>query len=129
MLSPEKLERIVRNHVHYRKDGSKAQYQDPSPDKRVWAKITPKQVAELLDQVGSGPDSPYRSARALLDSMSLDKWTILATAHTGGASATAPLHITLQVPQFNRPAYHLDVREIAGKGLHIYRISQESVSR
>jgi hypothetical protein len=100
----------------------KGQFQ-PLGYERTWAKIQPEVVYSLLEDV-SGRNSVY--ATELLRRMASDPWTIKATAHEGGVSDHAPLHITLKIkPDKTNPrAYHLNCKEKKTGGLYIYEITQ-----
>ncbi|MEM7396936.1 MAG: hypothetical protein AAF492_31800, partial [Verrucomicrobiota bacterium] len=79
---------------------------------------------DLLQEAGA---RAAIQAKELIHKMAVKEWTILSTAKEGGYEPTAPLHITIQVPLHARPAYHLNCREVPGRGLHIYEISQKSL--
>lgn len=57
--------------------------------------------------------------------MAEKKWTIAATAHTGGKDSNAPLHITVRMK--GEIAHHFNCKEVLGRGLYIYEISQKPV--
>ena len=97
-----------------------SQYQPGSIDRRVWQKLGPGQIIELL----AGAAHPARhAARSLVSQMQAHPWRILATIHEGGygdaqrVADPAP-HITLQV---NGRKVHLRCRE--APSLHIVEIT------
>lgn len=110
-------EYVVRNF-----DKGIGQYQENSKE-RVWAKLDPEDIYILLKNCNG---MHKHSAKILLKQMTKKKWTIVATAHEGGKDKNAPLHISIRVK--NQIAYHLNCKEINGKGLHIYEITQKPIN-
>jgi hypothetical protein len=102
------------------------QYQQKTTDLRVYQKLDPESIFQLLD--GASPACRH-AANDLLRRMSQMFWTITASPKEGGFDPSAPLHISIDVPVNNSaPAYHLNCRRIPN-GLQIYEISQKSLAR
>ncbi|MEP1444908.1 MAG: hypothetical protein ABJK37_02170 [Paraglaciecola sp.] len=113
-------ERFIRN---FRKN--LGQYQ-PITEGRGWAKIGPETLYNLLNSTSG---VARRGAKQLINQMARDLWTIKSTAKEGGYDPNAPLHITVKVPMNgNKPSYHLNCREIKGRGLFIYEITQKRLN-
>jgi len=105
-----------------------SQYQPNSATARVWQKLTPERVVELLDDVSARP--PYLPegastkylASQLLRAMLRTEWTITAAPHQGGkhgsTSKDENLHITVRV---GSTGYHLRCKE--APALHIIEIT------
>jgi hypothetical protein len=98
------------------------QYQQDTELKRVWAKLKPQTIIDLLDNCAY---SAKHTARQVLERMetSSDKWLIRATAHQGGTGdargADGNLHITLRAGGIS---YHLRCKETPV--LHIIQITR-----
>jgi len=95
------------------------QFQVASAQKE-WAKMKPEDIYNLLMSC-SGHNKIL--AKNVLLKIAQKKWTITATAHTGGKDANAPLHISIR--PIGELAYHFNCKETPGKGLHIFEISQK----
>lgn len=94
---------------------------------RQWAKVTPKTIYQLLENV-SGIERTQ--ARHLLYEMadSKKKWWICSTAKTGGIGdergPDPELHITIRTyPRGQKKEYHLKCKENSRGGLYVYRIT------
>lgn len=98
------------------------QYQNDTILRRVWVKLTPQHIIDLLFNCAS---AARFDARMMLTQMetSGDKWRIRATAHEGGTGdhrgVDASLHITLKAGKFT---YHLRCKETPTT-LHISKIT------
>lgn len=98
------------------------QYQQDEPMRRVWAKLTPKVILELLD---SPSGTARHAAREVLTRMETykDHWQIRATAHQGGLGdargVDESLHITLKAGGLK---FHLRLKE--KPRLHIIQITR-----
>ncbi|MFT4256671.1 MAG: hypothetical protein QM599_06925 [Pseudoxanthomonas sp.] len=96
------------------------QYQPGSVDRRVWQKLGPELIVDLL--AGAGFHARH-DARKLVAGMQQSPWRILATVHEGGTgdaqrgSDAAP-HVTLQV---GGRKYHLRCKE--SPSLHVVEIT------
>ena len=96
------------------------QYQPGSVDLRVWQKLGPELIVDLLAGAASGA---RHTARKLVADMQQHPWRILSTVHEGGHGDaqrgvdSAP-HVTLQV---NGRKFHLRCRE--SPALHIVEIT------
>ena len=98
------------------------QFQQNEPMRRVWAKLTPQVIIDLLDK----PSGEARhAARQVLERMATykDKWQIRATAHQGGTGdvrgVDESLHITLKAGGI---MFHLRLKE--KPALHIIKITR-----
>jgi hypothetical protein len=97
------------------------QYQPGSTKLRVWRKLSPEHIIDLL---ASAAFDARQDARDLLRQMQQRPWRILATVHVGGfggqgrGSDHVP-HVTLQVNGIN---YHLRCRETPS--LHVFQITR-----
>ncbi len=115
MQESEIKEKVIRNFE--KKSG---QFQVISA-RREWAKLKPVDIYNLLKQYSG---KKRLIATSVLKLMTLKKWTIAATAHTGGMDSNAPLHITIRIK--GQIAHHLNCKEKKlGRGLYIYEISQK----
>lgn len=105
-----------------------SQYQPNSTTARVWQKLTPERVVELLDEVSArpphqpdGPSTSYLAGQLLRD-MQRSGWTIAAAPHQGGkhgsTSKDENLHITVRV---GNTGYHLRCKE--APTLHIIELT------
>jgi hypothetical protein len=96
------------------------QFQEDDPARRVWAKLEPEQIIDLLDNCAY---SARYTAREVLGLMETRVWRIRATAHAGGTGDTRGvddnLHVTLQVGHIS---YHLRCKE--APALHIVQITR-----
>jgi hypothetical protein len=96
------------------------QYQEDDPNRRVWAKLNPELMIDLLDNCAY---SARFEAREVLDLMESHVWRIGATAHEGGTGDARGtddnLHITLRVGHIS---YHLRCKE--APALHIIQITR-----
>lgn len=96
------------------------QYQPGSVDLRVWQKLGPELIVDLLE--GASFQARH-GARKLVNDMQLHPWRILSTVHEGGTGDAqrgvdnAP-HVTLQV---NNRTFHLRCKE--SPVLHIVDIT------
>lgn len=96
------------------------QYQPGSVDLRVWQKLGPELVVDLLAGAAFGA---RHHARKLIADMQQHPWRILATVHEGGIGDaqrgvdSAP-HVTLQV---NGRKFHLRCKE--SPTLHVVDIT------
>lgn len=105
------------------------QWQPTTTTERVWRKLSPEAVVDLLINASSRPQyspdgvSTSYLAGQLLRSMLDESWAILATAHQGGkhgsTSADENLHITVRIA--SNKAHHLTCKE--EPTLHIIGIS------
>ncbi len=96
------------------------QYQPGAIDLRVWQKLGPDLVVDLLAGAAYGA---RHDARQLIGQMQQRPWRILATAHTGGKGdaargADSVPHVTLQVGGVK---YHLRCKETPR--LHVVEIT------
>lgn len=147
MLSSSTRGRIVTNHKDKpdKSDGKKylsgrgswiLQYQDRPDDllTRVWQKLTPEVVVEMLIDAPSKPryvpegKSTAYIARKLLREMRHSSWVIECAPHAGGqnnsTSKDPNLHITVRVS--GHRARHLTCKE--EPRLHIIGISENAPS-
>jgi hypothetical protein len=98
------------------------QYQEDTQLRRVWAKLTPQTIIDLLDDCAA---NARHEARQVLERMetSKDKWHVRATAHKGGTGNARGvddnLHITLRAGGI---MYHLRCKE--KPALHIIQITR-----
>jgi hypothetical protein len=96
------------------------QYQEDAPLRRVWAKLKPASVIELLDECAHAAKP---MASELLRLMETRLWQLRATAHEGGTGNARGvdnnLHITLKVGSIS---YHLRCKE--APALHIIHITR-----
>lgn len=117
-------QRIVSNYRGKRY----SQYQPSSTTSRVWQKLTPERVVELLDDVsavqphgGEGPSTKLMAGQLLRD-MHRTEWVIKAAPHQGGRDGSTSkddnLHITVKV---GSTSYHLRCKE--APSLHIIEIT------
>ena len=113
----EKMCKNFRKHL--------GQYQPVSVN-RVWAKLGAEEIYRLLVNAGG---ISKRLAKTLLVQLAQQPWTIKSTAKEGGFDPFSPLHITIEVPVNSKnPAHHLNCKEIPGKGLFIYEITQKNLN-
>lgn len=98
------------------------QYQQDEPMRRVWAKLTPDLIINLLDNPAGAARHAAREVLARMETHK-EKWQIRATAHQGGTGDTRgvddSLHITLRAGAI---MYHLRLRE--KQKLHIIQITR-----
>lgn len=98
------------------------QYQPDEPLRRVWAKLKPDVVIELLDKSSGAARHAAREVLARMETYK-DKWQIRATAHHGGTGDTRgvddSLHITLKAGGIK---FHLRLKE--KPSLHIIQITR-----
>ena len=96
------------------------QFQVDDPQRRVWAKLKPAQIVDLLDNCAY---SANFVARQLITLMETRTWRLRATAHQGGTGddrgVDKSLHITVQV---GNVSYHLRCKETPS--LHIVQITR-----
>jgi hypothetical protein len=96
------------------------QYQEDAQLRRVWAKLKPATVIELLDECAHAAKP---MASELLRLMETRLWQLRATAHEGGTGNARGvdnnLHITLKVGSIS---YHLRCKETPA--LHIVQITR-----
>ncbi|MDC0711171.1 hypothetical protein POL68_22065 [Stigmatella sp. ncwal1] len=131
-LKDETADTTDINYLSARGSWSK-QYQDLPDDSltRVWQKLTPAAVVEMLINAASRPHplstgkSTSYLASEMLREMRHSSWVIKGTAHAGGqnnsTSADPELHITVKLG--TKRARHLTCRE--QPRLHIIKISEE----
>jgi hypothetical protein len=98
------------------------QYQEDAQLLRVWAKLKPQTIIDLLEDCAFGA---RHAARQVLERMetSKDAWSIRATAHKGGTGdvrgVDGNLHITLNAGGIT---YHLRCKE--QPQLHVIQITR-----
>ena len=98
------------------------QYQEDAELRRVWVKLTPQTIIDLLEDCAFGA---RHAARQVLERMETSKvkWQIRATAHQGGTGdprgVDDNLHITLSAGGI---MYHLRCKE--KPALHIIQITR-----
>jgi hypothetical protein len=98
------------------------QYQSGSTTSKVWAKLTPSVVIDLLDDCAFAARFQARQILArMVDTQ--NPWQIRATAHAGGTGdergVDGSLHITLKAGGIS---YHLRCKE--APRLHIIQITR-----
>jgi hypothetical protein len=98
------------------------QYQQDEPMKRVWAKLKPQLIIDLLDK--SSGTARHASREVLLRMEThKDNWQIRVTAHQGGTGdargADDNLHITLKAGGIK---FHLRLKE--KPSLHIIQVTR-----
>lgn len=91
---------------------------------RPWAKVTPKAIYHLLENVSSIERSKVRHLLyEMADSKS--KWRTGSTAKPGGIGdkrgPDSDLHITISI---YKKTYHLKCKENLSNGLYVYRITE-----
>lgn len=109
-------EQIIRNCS----DKWRGQYQPDGRAVRVWQKLGPAHIVDLLENAAA---SARIDARALLRRMATGPWRIGATVHRGGHGAGArgadpTPHITVSVVG---GSHHLRCRE--QPGLHVVQVT------
>ncbi len=117
MQESQIIESVERN--FYKASG---QYQVIS-NERVWVKLSARDILHLLKNCKLDV-KPV--ANKLLKEMAEKKWTVTATAHKGGKSENAPLHISIRVGK--QIAHHLNAKEKKGSGLYLYEVSQKPIN-
>lgn len=98
------------------------QFQQEESMRRVWAKLKPDVIIELLDSPAGAARHAAREVLARMETHK-DKWQIRATAHQGGTGDARgvddSLHITLRAGGIT---YHLRLKETPR--LHIIQITR-----
>ena len=98
------------------------QYQQSDAMRRVWAKLKPDVIIDLLDNPAGAARFAAREVLARMETPK-DKWQIRATAHQGGTGDARgvddSLHITLRAGGI---MYHLRLKETPR--LHIIQITR-----
>ena len=97
----------------------RGQFQSKTTTERVWQKLTPSTIVDLLENAIATQRS---EARRLLQLMQSNVWRLTAAPHEGGAGEErgpdTNLHVTLSV---GGRSYHLGCKE--KPALHIVRIT------
>jgi hypothetical protein len=92
------------------------QYPSSNTTSRVWAKLTPESIIDLLDNCAFGAKFEARQILVRMEQDTQNPWQIRATAQAGGGDN---LHITLKAGGIS---YHLRCKE--APHLHITQITR-----
>ena len=102
------------------------QFQQDTTVRRVWAKLEPELIINLLEESASAAHFAARGVLARMETHK-DKWQVRATAHEGGTGdargVDESLHITLKAGGIT---FHLRLKEKQNQKnrLHITQITQ-----